>query len=198
MACEQLTELLGYVRDGFPPGHRFGRLRLANVSDRSGPQPWLLGSSPQSGIWAAEFGLPYAFADFIYPGGAVVARQYRESFQPSARLSSPYVIVAAWALCADTNEEASHLAASSRMAFAHFLAGDPIPVPPIDTALEFLARHPERLAAVAQRLLHPARAVEAPQVGPIEGDALVPDEVVGHGEATGRSRAKSLRLVFFG
>ena len=37
------------------------------------------------------------------------------------------------------------------MAFAHFLAGDPIPVPPIDTALEFLARHPESLAAVAKR-----------------------------------------------
>jgi luciferase family oxidoreductase group 1 len=148
---EQLTELLCYVRDGFPPGHRFGRLRSAHVPDHSGPQPWLLGSSPQSGIWAAELGLPYAFADFIYPGGAVVARQYRESFQPSARLSSPYVIVAAWALCADTNEEASRLAASSRMAFAHFLAGDPIPVPPIDTALDFLARHPESLAAVAKR-----------------------------------------------
>jgi luciferase family oxidoreductase group 1 len=148
---EQLTELLGYVRDGFPAGHRFGRLRSANVSDRSGPEPWLLGSSPQSGIWAAELGLPYAFADFINPGGAVVAREYRESFQPSVRLSSPYVIVAAWALCADTNEEANHLAASSRMAFAHFLAGDPIPVPPIDTALEFLARHPESLAAVAKR-----------------------------------------------
>jgi luciferase family oxidoreductase group 1 len=148
---EQLTELLSYVRDGFPAGHRFGRLRSANVSDRSGPEPWLLGSSPQSGIWAAELGLPYAFADFIYPGGAVVARQYRESFRPSARLSSPYVIVAAWALCADTNEEANHLAASSRMAFAHFLAGDRIPVPPIDTALEFLARHPESLAAVAKR-----------------------------------------------
>jgi luciferase family oxidoreductase group 1 len=148
---EQLTELLCYVRDGFPPGHRFGRLRSAHVSDHSGPQPWLLGSSPQSGIWAAELGLPYAFADFIYPGGAVVARQYRESFKPSARLSSPYVMVAAWALCADTNEEAYHLAASSRMAFAHFLAGDPIPVPPIDTALEFLARHPEGLAAVAKR-----------------------------------------------
>jgi luciferase family oxidoreductase group 1 len=148
---EQLTELLCYVRDGFPPGHRFGRLRSAYVPDHSGPQPWLLGSSPQSGIWAAELGLPYAFADFIYPGGAVVARQYRESFKPSARLSSPYVMVAAWALCADTNEEAYHLAASSRMAFAHFLAGDPIPVPPIDTALEFLARHPESLAAVAKR-----------------------------------------------
>ena len=29
----------------------------------------LLGSSPQSGVWAAELGLPYAFADFINPVG---------------------------------------------------------------------------------------------------------------------------------
>jgi luciferase family oxidoreductase group 1 len=148
---EQLTELAGYLRDGFPAGHRFGRLRSVMMTDGSGPELWLLGSSPQSGIWAAELGLPYAFADFIYPGGAVVARRYRESFVPSGAASPPYVIVAAWALCAETNEEANRLAASSRMAFAHFLAGDPIPVPPIDTALEFLASHPESLAAVAKR-----------------------------------------------
>src|SRR5262245_2076712 len=148
---EQLTELLCYVRDGFPTGHRLGRLRSIALPDRAGPEPWLLGSSPQSGLWAAELGLPYAFADFIYPGGALVARRYRESFAPSVIQPSPYVIVAAWALCAETNEAANRLAASSRMAFAHFLAGNPIPVPPIDTALEFLEHHPESLQAVMKR-----------------------------------------------
>jgi alkanesulfonate monooxygenase SsuD/methylene tetrahydromethanopterin reductase-like flavin-dependent oxidoreductase (luciferase family) len=81
----------------------------------------------------------------------MVARRYRESFVRSAPSSSPYVIVAAWALCAETNEEAHRVAASSRMAFAHFLAGEPIAVPPIEPALEFLAQHPESLAAVAKR-----------------------------------------------
>src|SRR5215510_879305 len=51
---EQLTELLCYVRDGFPAGHRLGRLRWIALPARGGPEPWLLGSSPQSGIWAAE------------------------------------------------------------------------------------------------------------------------------------------------
>ena len=148
---EQLTELLAYVRDGFPSGHRFARLRPADARSRSGPEPWLLGSSPQSGIWAAELGVPYAFADFIYPGGAVVARRYREAFVPSSALAKPYVIVAAWALCAETNEEAERLASSSRMAFAHFLAGNPIQVPPIETAIDFLEHHPEGLAAVTRR-----------------------------------------------
>ena len=44
------------------------------------PEPWLLGSSPQSGIWAAEAGLPYAFADFINPAGAEIAARYRRDF----------------------------------------------------------------------------------------------------------------------
>ena len=44
------------------------------------PEPWLLGSSQQSAIWAAELGLPYAFADFINAGGAEIAALYRERF----------------------------------------------------------------------------------------------------------------------
>ena len=147
---EQLVELLAYVRDGFPASHRLARLMPSNLANPL-PDPWLLGSSPQSGIWAAELGLPYAFADFIYPGGAVVAKRYRESFVPSAVLPSPRVIVAAWALCAETDEEAERLAASSRMAFARFLSGDPIRVPPVDTALEFLAQYPDNLDAVMRR-----------------------------------------------
>jgi luciferase family oxidoreductase group 1 len=148
---QQLVELLHYVRDGFPGGHQFARLRPAPLATGPRPEPWLLGSSPQSGLWAAELGLPYAFADFIFPGGAPVAREYRKSFVGSAIQQSPYVIVAAWALCAETDDEARRLAASSRMAFAHFLAGTPITVPPIETALDFLERHPESLAAVAKR-----------------------------------------------
>ena len=147
---EQLAELLAYVRDGFPTSHRFARLAaLAGAPDQ--PEPWLLGSSPQSGLWAAETGLPYAFADFINPAGAQVAQRYRETFVPSTTRRTPYVVVAAWALCAESDEEAQRLASSSRMAFAHFLSGTPILVPPVDTALEFLARHPESLTALARR-----------------------------------------------
>jgi alkanesulfonate monooxygenase SsuD/methylene tetrahydromethanopterin reductase-like flavin-dependent oxidoreductase (luciferase family) len=95
--------------------------------------------------------LPYAFADFIYPGGAAVAKRYRESFVPSNILSAPRVIVAAWALCAESDGEAEQLAASSRMAFAQFLSGEPIRVPPVETALKFLADHPDSLDAVMRR-----------------------------------------------
>ena len=147
---EQLAELLAYVRDELPAGHRFSRLAALPGRPES-PDPWLLGSSPQSGIWAAELGLPYAFADFIFPGGAATAKRYRESFVPSRTLASPRVMVATWTLCADTDEEAHRLAASSRMAFAHFLAGDPIRVPPVETALAFLDAHADTVDALARR-----------------------------------------------
>jgi luciferase family oxidoreductase group 1 len=147
---EQLTELLAFIRDGFAAGHRFSRLaRLTGHPEV--PAPWLLGSSPQSGIWAAEYGLPYAFADFISPTGAAIARRYRESFVPSKTLLRPYVMVAVWALVADTVEEAERLASSAKVAFLQFLSGYPIQVPSVETALSALAEHPEAAGVFAQR-----------------------------------------------
>ena len=64
----QLAELLGLLEDRLPHDHPFARLSALPGLPHA-PEPWLLGSSPQSGIWAAELGLPYAFADFINPDG---------------------------------------------------------------------------------------------------------------------------------
>jgi luciferase family oxidoreductase group 1 len=100
----------------------------------------LLGSSDQSGIWAAELGLPYVFADFINPNGEAIAAYYREHFQPSARLQTPRVGVATWAICAETEEEAQRLAASMRMLMLMLYRGRLIPVPSVEHALEFLAK----------------------------------------------------------
>src|SRR5450759_3538483 len=63
---QQLAELMAYIEDRMPRDHPFARLTLLPGRPEK-PELWLLGSSPQSGIWAAEAGLPYAFADFISP-----------------------------------------------------------------------------------------------------------------------------------
>jgi len=147
---EQLAELLAYIRDGLPPGHRFARLTaLPGLPER--PEPWLLGSSPQSGAWAAEVGLPYAFADFITPAGAPIARRYRQAFRPSPTLQTPYVIVAAWALCAETDDEAARLASSARMAFTLMRQGELIPIPPVETAERFFAEHGTATVPITNR-----------------------------------------------
>ena len=159
---EQLAELLAYVRDGFPEGHRLGRVRQSPAHTPC-PTAWLLGSSPQSAVWAAECGLPYAFADFINPAGASAARHYRKSFVPSPvmpstqalaqsrRLEAPQVVVAVWVLVADTTDEAHRLASSAQVAFLQFLSGQPIQVPPVEKALKYLAQRPETLQMFAER-----------------------------------------------
>ena len=108
---EQLIELLAYLEDTLPDGHSFKRLTTLPGRPEK-PEPWLLGSSAQSAIWAAQLGLPYAFADFISPNNEAIAADYRARFQHSERLRDPRLAVAAWVLAADTEEEAQRLAAS--------------------------------------------------------------------------------------
>jgi luciferase family oxidoreductase group 1 len=138
----QLVELMAYLDDDMPADHPFARLTQLPGRPEL-PDLWLLGSSPQSGMWAAELGFPYAFADFINPTGAEIMARYRREFTPSRRQASPHSMVAVWALCADTDEEARRLASSSRMMFTLFYRGQLIPIPPVDTALRFLAAQPD-------------------------------------------------------
>jgi luciferase family oxidoreductase group 1 len=134
---DQLAELLALLEDRIPPGHPFAGLsKLPGLPNA--PEPWLLGSSPQSAIWAADLGLPYAFADFINPGGAPMGADYRSRFRDSERLAAPRLAVGVAAICAETDEEAQHLAASSRMTMTLLRRGRLIKVPPPEKALRFL------------------------------------------------------------
>jgi alkanesulfonate monooxygenase SsuD/methylene tetrahydromethanopterin reductase-like flavin-dependent oxidoreductase (luciferase family) len=118
---QQMAELMGYLNDTLPGDFPFKHLAQALPGLPEQPEVWLLGSSHQSAIWAEEWGLPYAFADFIHPNGGDRAD-----------------IVCVSAICADTDEEAERLAASGRMAFAMLRMGRPIRVPPVEKALRFL------------------------------------------------------------
>ncbi len=136
---QQLAELLGYLDGSLPADHPFARLAamLPGLPER--PEPWLLGSSQQSAVWAAELGLPYAFADFINPKGAPAARLYRERFAEHEHLVPPRTAVAVWAICAESDAEARRLAASGRMAFTLLRQGRLIAVPAPERAERFIA-----------------------------------------------------------
>src|SRR5436305_3530168 len=135
---QQLAELLAYEEGRFPPDHPFARLAELPGGPGSRPELWLLGSSPQSAIWAAELGLRYSFADFIKPGSQEITQLYRERFKPSDDLAGSQASVGVWAICAHTDEEAQRLASSSRMTMTLLRRGRLIPVPPIEKALRFL------------------------------------------------------------
>jgi luciferase family oxidoreductase group 1 len=139
---QQLAELLAYLDDGMPADHPFARLSRTLPGRPETPERWLLGSSPQSAIWAAELGIPYAFADFINSEGAEIAKLYRERFaeREHGDGAKARTAVAVWTICADSEEEAVRLAASGRMAFTLLRRGELVPVPPPEKALEFLAR----------------------------------------------------------
>ncbi len=148
----QLAELLGYLYDELAPEHPFARLAktLPGLPER--PEPWLLGSSPQSAIWAAELGLPYAFADFINPKGAEIAALYRERFAEHEHAGRrARTAVAVWVICAESDEEAQRLAASGRMTFTLLRRGQLIAVPPPEEALEFLAADESSSAPRSER-----------------------------------------------
>ena len=135
---EQLGELLAFLEDGFPPGHPFARLaRLPGAPGTA--EVWLLGTSPQSALWAAELGLPYAVADFINPGSAPAGLAYRERFKPSQRLKRARVSVAVGVVCAESDGEAERHASSWRMAITLAERGRFGPLPTISRALAFLA-----------------------------------------------------------
>ena len=133
---QQLAELLAYLTDTMPPGHPFARLAGSLPGRPEVPEVWLLGSSPQSAVWAAELGLPYAFADFINPRGAEIAQDYRRRVVEAG--GEPRLIVCSWIVCADSDEEARRLAASSRMSLTLLRRGRLIEVPPPEKALRFL------------------------------------------------------------
>jgi luciferase family oxidoreductase group 1 len=137
---QQLAELLAYFEDDLPEDHPFRHLARTLPGRPELPTPWLLGSSSQSGVWAAELGLPYAFADFINNQGSTIVQSYRESFQPVRGLQAPRTAIGVWVLCAPSDEEAEFLATSSRMAFTMLRRGQLIPVPSPETASAWLER----------------------------------------------------------
>src|SRR5262249_17022007 len=51
---QQLAELLAYLEDRFPPDNPLARFGRILPKQPKLPEPWLLGSSAQSALWAAE------------------------------------------------------------------------------------------------------------------------------------------------
>jgi luciferase family oxidoreductase group 1 len=142
--AEQLVELLGLLEGRLPGNHPFGRLSGTLPGRPERPEVWLLGSSPQSAIWAAELGLPYSFADFINPEGPAIAADYRGRFIDSERLGAPHLMTAVIAICADSDEEAERLAAPSRMMLSLLRQGRLIEIPPVEKALSYLETREKR------------------------------------------------------
>lgn len=135
---DHLEELLGYLANETGSSGPFPQITRSLPSFET-PRPFLLGSSPQSALWAAELGLPYVFADFINADGAQIVEYYRQQFRASRWSTDPYVMVASWAICAEDSREAMNLSASTRMLMTLLHRGELVAVASVEKALRFLA-----------------------------------------------------------
>ena len=124
-----LVELDGFLRDDLGPESPFRGRVQATPAPPTPPALWLLASSPGSATFAAHFGLPLAFADFIaHTDGVPIVDAYRANYQPSPAHPEPQVLIAASVICADSHDEAEELAAGVKLWRQRGLQG-PIPSP---------------------------------------------------------------------
>lgn len=126
----------------------------------SNVEMWILGSSLFGAQLAAMLGLPYAFASHFAPAQLDAAlKVYRERFEPSAELNTPYVMAAMTVICADTDEAGQYLASSLDQSFVALRTGTPGRMkPPLANYRETLPR--EALAMLEH--MDQARAVGSP------------------------------------
>lgn len=126
---EDVKELLAYFDAPNPDA-----LVRAIPGEGTNVPVWILGSSLYGAQLAAILGLPYAFASHFAPTMLDEAITiYRRSFQPSAYLDKPYVMIGAGVCAADTREEANYLRSSQLLAFARLRTGRPGKLPaPVD------------------------------------------------------------------
>ncbi|WP_379130075.1 LLM class flavin-dependent oxidoreductase [Paenibacillus sp. sgz500958] len=109
---QQIEDLIAYLYEEPGSTHRFAGLQAAPVVSTA-PEIWLLGSSSGSAALSARLGAGFAFAQFINGDGGVGAvSQYRKKFRSSAISDTANCLVAVFAVCAETDEEADRLASS--------------------------------------------------------------------------------------
>lgn len=113
---------------------------------------WILGSSHFGAMLAAELGLPYAFASHFAPDALISALAiYRSRFKPSEQLQKPYAMVGVNVICAESEQEARHLATTQQMSFADLARGARgLSKPPIDNIEDYWSPAEK---AQAQRML---------------------------------------------
>ena len=121
-----VVELLSYFRPAEP-----GQTLRAVPGAGEAVEVWILGSSTFGAQLAAMLGLPYAFASHFAPEQMRDAIAiYRETFRPSDRLATPYVMLGVNLFAADTDAEARRLFTSLQQAFVNLRRGRPGKLPP--------------------------------------------------------------------
>jgi luciferase family oxidoreductase group 1 len=133
-----MSTAVALATDGRPKFEKFPEL-VAQLSDYLwaektspvvSPRPpediplWMLGSSPDSAVLAAQRGLPYNLGLFINPQADTrLIGLYKQRFQPSDKLAEPYAILTLSVFCADSEEQARALQLTYDLNLFRFFTG---------------------------------------------------------------------------
>lgn len=148
----KVVDLKAFLTGGAPANAALSQVKVTPMP-QTPPDIWLLGSSDESAKLAAQFGLSYSFAHFIYPDGAEnTLRLYRESFEPSDVLEKPRANMCVGVICAETQKEADRLALSRKLWRLQLSQGElgPYPTPEEAEAYPYTDRE-RRVAESASR-----------------------------------------------
>ncbi|MGA2392903.1 MAG: LLM class flavin-dependent oxidoreductase [Candidatus Lustribacter sp.] len=148
---QQIVDVLAY----FTGEVTDPRLRglIAQPAGDTSPTLWVLGSSDYGARLAAQFGLPYAFAQFIGGDYPQITRAYRQLFQPSQYLAQPHVMATVAAIVAPTDEEANELALPTLLSRLRRARGLPSNLPSLAEAQAYPWTEREKAEAFATRNL---------------------------------------------
>ncbi len=152
MLRHYLEESAGLAQ--WPEDHPF---RHVHASPRGPglPEMWMLASSVNGALYAAELGMPLAFAQFISPddSGPEAAAVYRNSFKPRQDGEQPRVALAVFALAAETEDEAERLCATRNLWVMQLLRNQagPFPSPEEAQAYPYTPQDRVMLRAIAAR-----------------------------------------------
>ena len=197
----KVVEVLQWF-DGFHEEHRFAQVPFF-PGVRGRPEPWILGSTPDSAVLAAGLGVAYCFAAFLNPAAARTSLElYRKKFRPSlfhTGRARPYSMVAVNAICAETEKEALRVQAAGEVVRRLAARGRlPNGIPSATDALARLGGPPEptryapgswprSVAAAPGRL----RGVLEAMVAEVGADELMIQDLI----ASPSDRLASYRLI---
>lgn len=110
---------------------------------------YILGSSTDSAYLAAKLGLPYVFASHFAPRFMEEAISiYRDRFEPSEYLSSPYMMVCLNVIATETDEEARREITTMQQFFLNIVRGTQNPLqPPVDNMDDLWSQHEKEMAS---------------------------------------------------
>jgi luciferase family oxidoreductase group 1 len=131
-----MNTAVALASDGRPKFERFPQLartllqalRDPGFRPRVSPAPaeripvWVLGTSPDSAMLAAELGLPYAVALFINPAfDPRIVEYYRSRFRATPEQPEPRVMIALNVFCADDAEHAAAMTRAADLTYIRFV-----------------------------------------------------------------------------